>query len=88
MGLMISCNKATELVEKKSTFGITSLELAKLRFHNLICKGCKIYEKQSKLIDVFLKDRLNNNYDIIKTNNLINSISSENLKEKIIKGLE
>lgn len=84
---MISCEKATELVEKKSIIGINFLELIQLRFHNFICKGCKIYENQSKIIDNYLKKNIGNN-NIISKDELINNISNEKLKEKILNNLK
>lgn len=84
---MISCDKATELVEKKSSIGISLIELIQLRFHNLICKGCKIYETQSKLIDNYLKKNSEQS-NVISTNELINNISNEKLKEKILNNIK
>ncbi len=91
MKLMISCNKATELVEKRTAVGINPIELLQLRFHNLICKGCKIYENQSKLIDEFIKQKLDLNTNIKElpnTNDLISTITNEKLKEKILNNLK
>lgn len=91
MKLMISCEKATELVEKRAAVGINPLELLHLRFHNLICKGCKIYENQSKLIDEIFKQKLDINANIKElsnTHDFISNITNEKLKEKILNNLK
>lgn len=90
MKLMISCTKATELVEKNSLFGLSLIELLELRIHNYICKGCKLYEKQSMLIDNMLSNKFSNNnlQDNINQVEIINSITNEKLKEKILNNLQ
>ena len=49
--LMLSCKTATELIEKQSTDKLTFTENLQLKLHNLFCKTCHAYEKQSKAID-------------------------------------
>lgn len=48
---MLSCIKATELIEKKSLFKLSFKEGMQLRFHKKVCKTCAAYEKQSIFID-------------------------------------
>lgn len=83
---MISCIKATELVEKNSLFGLSLIELMELRIHNYICKGCKLYEKQSLYIDKMLMNKFSNDNLDNKINQdvLIKEITNEKLKLKII----
>jgi len=49
--LMLSCKKATELIDKKIHSGISRDEKVKLYFHTMICSACTNYEKQSQKID-------------------------------------
>ncbi len=61
--LMLSCKKATELIDKKIHSGISRDEKVKLYFHTMMCSACTNYEKQSYLIDKALKDTRKNNND-------------------------
>ncbi len=89
MKLMISCLKATELVEKNSLFGLSLIELFELRIHNYICKGCKLYETQSKYIDEMLIKKFSyNSLDYnIHQDEIIKNVTNEKLKEKILNKL-
>ncbi|MDD8017633.1 MAG: hypothetical protein PHP42_04610 [Bacteroidota bacterium] len=51
MKMMISCTKATELIEKKLSFGLTPGELLRLHLHTQICSACRYYQKQSIFIE-------------------------------------
>ena len=51
---MLSCKKATEMVEKKTVTSLSFIEKLKLKMHLSMCDACKAYEKQSKIIDNFL----------------------------------
>lgn len=53
---MLSCRKATELIEKRSVFELNTLEKTQLFFHLKVCEACKQYEKQSTIIDSIMKD--------------------------------
>lgn len=48
---MLSCIKATELIEKKLLFKLSFKEGVQLFFHKKVCQTCAAYEKQSILID-------------------------------------
>jgi hypothetical protein len=52
--LMLSCKKATELMEKQSLIGLSSKEKLRLRMHTRMCDGCAAYQKQSLMIDNLL----------------------------------
>ncbi len=78
--MMLSCVKATEMVEKKKLFGLTWKENMQLKAHNAMCKVCKEYEMQSEIIDSVLKHYLQRD-NIIPLNN-------EKLKLKIISKLK
>lgn len=49
--LFLTCKKSTELIEKRSLFGLKWFEKIQLMFHNMMCSACPQYEKQSALID-------------------------------------
>ena len=74
--LIISCKKATLLVEKKEQDKISFKESVQLKIHLWICKACKIYEKQSKVIDAIFRKKSR-----IKTETKLD----KNIKQKIIK---
>ncbi|MFA6456065.1 MAG: hypothetical protein WCW40_04520 [Bacteroidota bacterium] len=53
--LMVSCKKATELIEKNSIAGLSLTEKLQLRMHTAMCSACTNYQKQSLYIDTLLK---------------------------------
>ncbi|MDZ4845109.1 MAG: hypothetical protein SH857_06115 [Chitinophagales bacterium] len=55
---MISCKKAGELIEKKNAEKLSLPESFQLRLHSAMCDICRLYEKQSKLINNLLKKGL------------------------------
>lgn len=78
--LMLSCDKATTLVEKKIDVGLSFMEEFQLAFHTSMCDGCTNYQKQSMLIHKALRK------DITTEDSMSYSISSQ-LKESILKRL-
>ena len=55
---MLSCKKASELVEKKSMGSLSFVENIQLSMHSSVCGACKQYQKQSALIDEALEKYL------------------------------
>lgn len=49
--LFLSCLKASELIEKKIHFKLSFREKMQLKIHKSMCNACRIYEKQSTLIE-------------------------------------
>jgi len=49
--LFLSCLKASELIEKKILFKLSFREKIQLKIHKSMCDACRIYEKQSILIE-------------------------------------
>jgi len=49
--LMLSCRKATSLIEKKSMFRLSLKEQVQLHIHSNLCDACSSYQKQSEQID-------------------------------------
>jgi hypothetical protein len=58
--LFLSCIKATELIEKKFNFELSFTEKLKLNMHTTMCNACKLYEKQSEIIEEGIARRLKN----------------------------
>jgi len=48
---MLSCQKASALIDKRPLFGLTSKEKIMLKMHTVMCDACTAYVKQSELID-------------------------------------
>lgn len=53
--LMLSCKKASELIEKRTVVPLTLFEKIRLKAHTQMCDMCSEYEKQSRTIDDGLK---------------------------------
>ncbi len=53
--LMLSCKKATELMEKKNQSSLNPLETVQLFMHTSMCDACSLYERQSHFLDSLLK---------------------------------
>lgn len=81
--IMLSCKNATELLEKKGNYKITSVEVVKLFFHTSMCNICKAYESQTKIIN-------NTLFRLFKEQNdkKVEPTIPKNLKEGIIKRIE
>lgn len=77
--LMLSCRKATELIEKKSLDGLSYKENVQLRMHKSMCDACTAYEKQSKLLDKFLHRHIHTPIEAD-----IPIIENNDLKERIV----
>ena len=56
--LMLSCTKATGLIEKKSIDGLSSTENLMLSMHTTMCNACKQYQKQSNLLNKAISNQL------------------------------
>lgn len=50
-----NCQKATFLIEKKKLLGINPLQQIELGIHLAGCSVCRLYERQSLVIDRLLK---------------------------------
>ena len=76
---MLSCKKATELIEKQSLAGLSRKEKFRLRLHTSMCSGCTAYQKQSVLIDKFLHHHLG-----AATEETVPYLENKELKARII----
>lgn len=82
--IMLSCRKATELIEKQLYFGLSPLEKAKLRMHMLMCDYCTRYKKQS----LFLHEPLSGHDHDHSTLDISGVEENAPLKDKIIKQID
>ena len=57
--MMLSCVKATELMEMKEHVPLGLLKTMQLHMHTAMCSGCRNYLKQTKLINQLLKKKFN-----------------------------
>lgn len=53
--IMLSCKKATELIEKRLVTKLSPVEKIQLSMHTAMCNTCKTYEKQSDIIEKSLE---------------------------------
>jgi hypothetical protein len=76
--LLLSCKKATELIDKKMLVKLSFRENIMLHIHKSVCVFCRQYEKQSHLIDEILKEHLQ------KTDpEKVPQVANNELKDKI-----
>lgn len=68
--LFLSCLKATELIEKKFHFKLSTKEKLQLKMHKMMCEACTKYDKQSSLLEKGISEALKNNYTDIELDNL------------------
>jgi predicted anti-sigma-YlaC factor YlaD len=57
--MMLSCVKATELMELKEVVPLSIKKKIQLRMHVAMCSGCRNYMKQTKLINQLLNKIFN-----------------------------
>ncbi len=53
--MMLSCVKATELMEMKEHVPLDFQKTIQLHMHTAMCSGCRNYMKQTKLINELLE---------------------------------
>ncbi len=79
--LMLSCKKASELIDKKSFVKLTLKEKVMLRIHTSMCDACITYQKQSNAIDKILHEHVHHSDEkkmpIIENNELKELIISK-----------
>ncbi|WP_449401682.1 anti-sigma factor family protein [Flavisolibacter nicotianae] len=71
---MLSCIKATELMEQKELMPLSLLQKVQLQMHVAMCSGCRNYMKQTALINKLLN----------KTFNSVLQTDTATLEEKIL----
>ncbi|MEO8734570.1 MAG: hypothetical protein ABI373_09590 [Flavobacteriales bacterium] len=55
--LLLSCRKATLLMEHRSMVPLNATERMQLWMHTRICTACRVFAAQSALIDTLAEDR-------------------------------
>lgn len=55
--LMLSCQTATGLMEKKHRARLAFGEKMQLAFHTAMCDACRRYEQQSRLLEHLFKSK-------------------------------
>lgn len=80
--LMLSCKKASALIDKKYLFKLGRKEKMMLKLHTAMCDACTAYEKQSMLIDKILQTHLQAGSDAES-----HIIENKELQDKIISKL-
>jgi hypothetical protein len=79
--LMLSCKKATELIEKKEVVGLSFIEKAQLKLHLSMCKVCASYGKHSKVVDHVLKTKAKSGLGTSSTPKMSDSAKAEILRK-------
>ena len=79
---MLSCKKASELIDMKSVRKLSMKEKVMLRMHTSMCDGCTAYLKQSKFLDNLLHKHTH-----VSDETKIPQITNSDLKEQIISNL-
>lgn len=80
--MMLSCKAATQLMEIKQEKGLTLGQRFQLRIHTLLCDACRQYEKQSRQIDSFLKNKFEAPADPSEL-----KVDTKDLQERVLKRL-
>jgi predicted anti-sigma-YlaC factor YlaD len=57
--MMLSCVRATELMELKEVVPLSITKKIQLKMHVAMCSGCRNYMKQTKLINQLLNKTFN-----------------------------
>lgn len=81
--LMLSCRKATELMEKRMLTHLRPVEKVQLFMHKQMCDGCRQYEKQSHFIDKMFKAKAATEITATSSKTL-----PEEVKKRIVNELE
>ncbi|MFI5138517.1 MAG: hypothetical protein ACHQIM_11890 [Sphingobacteriales bacterium] len=58
--IIYNCKQATYLIEKKSITGLSFREIIELRIHLFGCEFCRIYGKQSRVINTMVRELFHN----------------------------
>lgn len=60
--ILLSCKKATFLIEKREIAMLSAKEKVQLKLHTSMCDACRSYEKQSKTVNKALSKWFGNSY--------------------------
>ena len=79
---LLSCKKASELIDKGALIKLSAKERVMLRMHTKVCSACAAYQKQSKMIDSLLHNHVEQSDE-----KNVPQVPNEDLKNKIISRL-
>lgn len=82
---MLSCRKATELMEKELHFKLNPIEKMQLRMHTGMCNACNAYQKNNKHMEKALKTHISSTETPQKYKGVT---LSDDFKKALIKDLE
>lgn len=77
--MLENCKKATYLIEKQQTDGITPKEESELEYHLILCDICNTFRKQSAVINQLVKKVLHPGENELK----LEDIFKEQLQKQI-----
>ena len=79
---MLSCKKATSLMDKKAYARLGPVEGLQLILHRSMCDACRRYEKQSRIIDTILHhQQIEPNEGIYPAKSLPDDVKSKIIRE-------
>jgi hypothetical protein len=78
--IIYNCKQATYLIEKKSAGKITFRESIELRIHLYGCGFCRLFSKQSKMINEMVKELFRSS---MQSNPKLDDNFKKELQEKI-----
>lgn len=81
--LLLSCKKATELIEKRSFIGLKLLDRIRLQWHLRLCEACSLYESHSKQIDHMMQ----HTHTHTPSSTPSEALAAQAFKERLIKAL-
>lgn len=83
--LLLSCKKASGLIEKKLHFPLSPIEKIQLTIHKSMCDVCKKHQDQSIELDALLKDHISND---TTSGNIPSEKLSKDFKIQLINKIE
>jgi hypothetical protein len=79
---MLSCKRATELIDKRSVSKLSLKENVMLHLHTSMCDACTTYQKQSRIINDLLHKHIQEADDT-----QVPQTTNDELKKQIISKL-
>lgn len=63
---MISCDEATTISDKNQYVEATFWERARLGFHLMMCKSCRVYDEQNVIVTKIIDQKIKDNSSEVK----------------------
>lgn len=80
--LFLSCQKASELIEKKMHIKLSFRERLQLNAHKMMCEACTAYEKQSLILEKGIEQHLHHKEEEVDLQELKKQINAKLEKAK------